>query len=103
MPGPADQHLGPGERIAGPLAQPVDAIGADADQREPGCRHAGPTSRVLTAAAAKALPPRRPRSVIHGTPRSAAIRASLLSTAPTKPTGKARITAGRSGHSASRS
>ena len=82
---------------AGLGAEPVQPVGADADDGEPG--HGGSTKSALTAAAAMALPPRRPRSVIQGTSRPLSIRASLLSAAPTNPTGKARIAAGRSGQS----
>ena len=59
-----------------------------------GSVNAASTSRALTAAAAMALPPRRPRRVTQGRPRSAAISASLLSAAPTNPTGNARMRGG---------
>ena len=51
---------------------------------------------ALTAAAAMALPPLRPLSAKNGTPKEFPARASFDSAAPTKPTGKPRISAGRS-------
>ena len=51
--------------------------------------------RALTAAAAMALPPRRPRRVTQETSNSLSTSARFDSAAPTKPTGKARIAAGR--------
>ena len=54
----------------------------------------GPASALTAAAAASALPPRRPRKVTKGTPFSASIKACFDSAAPTKPTGKPRMTAG---------
>ena len=58
-------------------------------------RRPAPISSALTAAAASALPPRRPRRVTIGDAEPGAISASLDSAAPTKPTGKPRIAAGR--------
>src|SRR4051812_40529800 len=89
----ADDQLGRGD--AGPMVgrQAVNTILPDADHGEPGCGHAA-SLNALIAAAAMALPPRRPRTVRYGTPSFAAISASLDSRAPTKPTGNAKITAG---------
>src|SRR5262249_46543666 len=56
--------------------------------------HSPGLASALTAAAAMALPPSRPRTVRNGTPRGFSISASLASAAPTKPTGMPRIAAG---------
>ena len=47
-----------------------------------------------TGPAAMALPPRRPETVMNGTPRGLATSSALDSAAPTKPTGIPRINAG---------
>src|SRR6185369_14533515 len=88
----ADQQLGAGDQGPGLRRQAGEPVFAEADDREPGAHDGSPssvTSSALTAAAASALPPRRPRRVRNGIPRSAAISASFDSAAPTNPTGNA--------------
>ena len=77
------------------LDQAVETVFADTNDGDPFFAHV-PT-KALMQAAASALPPRRPFSVINGMFHFDAqlIRASLDSTAPTKPTAKPQINAGR--------
>ena len=56
-----------------------------------------PRISAFSAAAAMALPPRRPCSVMKGRPRSFAASAAFDSAAPTKPTGKPSTSAGLCG------
>ena len=58
----ADQEFGGVDQGAGGRAQAAEAVVANADDGEPG-GHPWSPPRALTAAAAKALPPRRPRRV----------------------------------------
>ena len=78
--------------------QPIQAIFTDAHDMQPcaahGCSSGKPADRALTAADAMAEPPRRPRSATNSQPRALAANSALDSAAPTKPTGKPRITAG---------
>ena len=53
-----------------------------------------PPRSALTTAAAMAEPPWRPRRAMKGMPRGLAISCSLLSAAPTKPTGKPTMAGG---------
>src|SRR5438270_7668744 len=66
---------------------------ANADEL-PGDSHVPALASALTAAAAIALPPMRPRTVRNGMPRESAANASFASVAPTNPTGMPRIAAG---------
>src|SRR5262249_17375955 len=66
---------------------------ADADELSTPA-HIPALASALTAAAAIALPPIRPRTVRNGIPRGSAANASFASAAPTKPTGMPRIAAG---------
>src|SRR5439155_17747624 len=92
----ANHQLGRLHQSAPQSRQLRPAALAQPDDREPAI-HAGRSSinRALTAAAANALPPRRPRKVRYGIPRVLAARSSFDSAAPTKPTGNARIADGR--------
>ena len=95
MPGAADQHFrgfDQGARRRGDVAQPALA---DPDDAEPAV-HDGirAAHSALTAAAASALPPRRPRNAINGNPRPNPISASFASAAPTNPTGNPSTRAG---------
>src|SRR2546430_15548063 len=56
--------------------------------------HIPALASALTAAAATAPPPIRPRTVRNGTPRGSAAHAPFPSPAPTKPTGIPSIAAG---------
>ena len=89
----ADQHLGGLDQRARRRREAGDAVLADADDRR-----ARASSEVLasalTAAAASALPPRRPVSVMKSSLRPKSASAALASAAPTKPTGKPRTSAG---------
>ena len=69
MPLAADQDVGVRDGAARLGAEPVQPVRTDADDGEP--VHDGSTKRALTAAAAMALPPLRPRNVTQGTSRSA--------------------------------
>ena len=72
----------------------IGIAGADADAIEAAERgHSMSLASALTAAAAIALPPLRPRMTMAGRPLS--ISASFDSAAPTKPTGMPMIAAGR--------
>ncbi|KGC52753.1 hypothetical protein DO65_4952 [Burkholderia pseudomallei] len=73
--------------VARPDAEPEEAAGL--------ARHSASEASALTAAAAIALPPRRPAIATNGTPRLSAARSAFDSAAPTKPTGKPRMRAGR--------
>ena len=64
----------------------------DADADEAALAHSRSLARALTAAAAIALPPLRPRTTIAGRPLASS--ASFDSAAPTKPTGMPTIAAG---------
>ncbi len=101
MPEAADQYIRFIDDLPAGLAEPRQAVCADADHMKPR-RHGEFCARLcisaLTAAAASALPPLRPRSVTNGTPSEALINASLLSSAPTNPTGKARMASGSMRH-----
>src|SRR5262245_10788139 len=68
--------------------------GPNTDPNEPPAAHISSLASALTAAAAMALPPMRPRTIRNGTPRGSAASASLDSAAPTKPTGTPMIAAG---------
>src|SRR4029077_4989036 len=68
--------------------------GPDTDPNEPPAAHMSALASALTAAAAMALPPSRPRTIRNGTPRGSAASASFDSAAPTKPTGTPMIAAG---------
>src|SRR5215472_19155794 len=92
MPHAADQHFRGFDECAPDRREAGEPVFTDADDREPGS-HA-PSASALTAAAASALPPRRPWSVMNSMPRPNATSAALASAAPTKPTGKPRIRAG---------
>src|SRR5262245_60051604 len=67
---------------------------AETDAKESCRAHSPGLASAFTAAAVMALPPLRPRTMMKGTPRESAASASLDSTAPTKPTGMPRMTAG---------
>src|SRR5205823_1248209 len=71
-------------RVAGPYSDAVTAAGA----------HSSSLASAFTAAAAMALPPRRPWTVSHGTPCDWRVSAALDSAAPTNPTGTPMIAAG---------
>ena len=88
----ADQHLGGFDQRTRCRREAGDPVLADADNGEPGCHPA--LASALTAAAASALPPRRPCSVMNWSPCPNAASAALASAAPTKPTGKPRTRAG---------
>src|SRR6516165_5974969 len=92
MPRAADQHFRGFDERTPDRREASEPVLSDADDREPGS-HA-PSASALTAAAASALPPRRPWSVMNSTPRPTAASAALASAAPTNPTGKPRIRAG---------
>src|SRR5437016_140374 len=96
MAGAADQGLRGLDEGAGGRAQPGEPVIADADDAEPLLHAVGLPHSALTAAAASALPPRRPLSVTKARPRPNPASASFASAAPTKPTGKPRISAGLS-------
>src|SRR5258708_25656394 len=73
--------------------------GTDTDSEETSVlcafAHSSSLASALTAAAAMALPPRRPRTVRKGSPSRLTARAALDSAAPTNPTGMPIISAGR--------
>ena len=73
--------------------------GAESDAEEAACLHVLTHSislaRALTAAAAMALPPRRPCTVMYGIASGLSTSACLDSAAPTKPTGMPRMSTGR--------
>src|SRR5690606_33810375 len=108
MPRSAENDLRLVEQAAGDGGKPAAAVLADADHREPRRGHGvvssgRPAARALTAAAARAEPPRRPRSVRKGTPKGFCASACFDSAAPTNPTGKPSTTAGFGKPSAIRS
>ena len=90
----ADDDLGIVEQRPGRRAEPGGTIVTDADYGKPAVGHqvSSPTSSALRAAAAIALPPRRPCSVTNGSLLPA--RARFDSAAPTKPTGNPSMAAG---------
>ena len=63
MTGAAEQHLGAVDQRARGRAEAVIAVLADADDAEPARHQLIPALSALTAAAAMALPPRRPHKV----------------------------------------
>src|SRR5216684_3237858 len=88
-------HVGLLEGAHGFERQQLGIARTDADPNQPGGAAHGPAlASALTAAAAMALPPMRPRTIRNGTPRGSAASASFASAAPTKPTGMPRIAAG---------
>src|SRR4051794_4843275 len=105
MPRAADQHLRGFDQGARRRADSGDSLLADADNAEPAPHTRGVRAKAvhicegahsaLTAAAASALPPRRPRRAINGSPLPNPISACFASTAPTNPTGKPSTRAGR--------
>ncbi|MOA06970.1 hypothetical protein D3C78_1266410 [compost metagenome] len=72
----------------------VTGAHAKTDQTSRLLHHSISVARALIAAAAMALPPNRPCMITNGTPRLSAASMALDSAAPTKPTGKPRISAG---------
>src|SRR6185312_6163192 len=90
----ADQHLGAGDERARRGRDAVKAILADADDGEPHAHGDASCASALTAAAASALPPRRPMSAMKGSPSVLALSAAFASAAPTNPTGKPSTSAG---------
>src|SRR6185437_4776263 len=92
----ADQQLRRLDERTPRWRQAIDAVLADADEGKP-CAHARASgaASALTAAAASALPPRRPASVTKGSPHGFSASAALASAAPTKPTGNPSTSAGR--------
>src|SRR5688572_9489860 len=96
MPHPANDYFCVLDERAGRMRQPGHAIFAYADDFKPVAAHdASPLAIALIAAAAIALPPRLPASVMYSSPRGEVASSSLASAAPTKPTGKASSRAGR--------
>ena len=61
--GATHQHLRPVHEGTGFRAEAVEPVLAQADDGKPGLHRVQAPARALTAAAASALPPRRPRSV----------------------------------------
>ena len=94
VPVAADDHLRRLDKRPGGRRQALEPVLADADDVQPGLAHASPAASALTAAAAMALPPRRPRTVTKGMPWGSEASRAFDSAAPTKPTGKPRISAG---------
>src|ERR1700730_11593723 len=92
MPSAADQHLGGLNQRTRRRREPGDPVLADADDGQPGLHTV--LAIALTAAAASALPPRRPWRVMNLSPCPKAASAALASAAPTNPTGKPRTSAG---------
>ena len=88
----ADQHLGGFDQRPRRRREAGDPVLADADDGEPGPHPA--LASALTAAAASALPPRRPWRVMNSSPCPKAASAAFASAAPTNPTGKPRTSAG---------
>src|SRR5215472_8271364 len=88
----SDQHLGSFDQRARGRAEPGELVFTDTYDRQPAL-HTGLAS-ALTAAAASALPPRRPWRVTNWRPCPNSASAALASAAPTKPTGKPRTSAG---------
>src|ERR1700728_285874 len=92
-------HIGFAERAHGLERQQFRIARPDADAQkfscaEFRCAHRPGLASALTAAAAIALPPMRPRTMRNGTPCGSAASACLDSAAPTKPTGTPRMAAG---------
>src|SRR5580704_9262185 len=96
----ADQGFGGLDQRACYRAQPGEPVLADTNYRQPRLHDRSPATSALTAAAASALPPRRPLKAIYARPPEP-ISAALASAAPTNPTGKPRIKAGLAAPSAS--
>ena len=96
MPLAADQHLRGVDQRARDRRKAGKAVLADADDSEPGAHGLLPRISAFSAAAAIALPPRRPWSVMKARPRLFAASAAFNSAAPTKPTGKPNTSAGLS-------
>ena len=92
---PADQHPRLLDHQARRGRQSFRAVVTHTHHCEPVLHLARGPDKALTAAAAMALPPRRPRRVTKGTSSPASTSASFEVAAPTKPTGKAKIAAGR--------
>src|SRR6267154_1933115 len=87
-------HAGRGDQPRRLEAHQLRIAGAEADAVDGrGRTHSVPPATALSAAAAIALPPRRPRTITLGT-RALATSASLDSAAPTKPTGMPITAAG---------
>src|SRR5260370_23840073 len=87
-------HAGLGDQPRGLDADQLRIAWAEADAVDGrGRTHSLSLATALRAAAAIALPPRRPRSITLGT-RALASSASLDSAAPTKPTGMPITAAG---------
>src|SRR5260370_25006747 len=83
-----------GDDLGGLDGEQIGIAGADPDAIKAAKRaHSMSLASALTAAAAIALPPLRPRTMMAGKPLS--ISASFDSAAPTKPTGMPMIAAGR--------
>src|SRR5262249_19760985 len=81
-------HVGLRERAHGFQRYELGIARTDADPDQPGGAAHGPVlASALTAAAAMALPPMRPRTTRNGTPRGSAASAAFACAAPTKPTG----------------
>src|SRR5262249_47673536 len=83
------------QRSYGLECQQFGIPGADADTDQQSLAHEPGLASALTAAAAIALPPILPRTTRNGMPREWVNNSSLDSAAPTNPTGKPRIAAGR--------
>src|SRR5260221_6711895 len=90
----ADQHFRALDERARSGGEAVEPVLADADDRQPHTHHMSSPLSALTAAAASALPPRRPASATKGRPSAFAASAALASAAPTKPTGNPSTSAG---------
>src|SRR6202022_2094913 len=88
------EHAGLGDQPSRLEAHQLRIAGAEADAVD-GCgrTHSVSLATALSAAAAIALPPRRPRTMTLGT-SALASSASLDSAAPTKPTGMPITAAG---------
>ncbi len=75
--------------------QKLRIAGADTHSDEAACRaHGSDLAKALSAAAAIALPPSRPRIVRKGTRSGCVSNCSFDSAAPTNPTGRPRMAAG---------
>ena len=92
----ADQQLGRLQFLQRQRGKPGEPVLAQPDNRQPSGHEDEPDAliaKALTAAAASALPPRRPSSAIQGW-RRWAINRVFASAAPTNPTQKPRIAYG---------
>src|ERR1051326_7746939 len=87
-------HVGARQRADRLERHQLGIARADADRDERSGAHIPARASALTAAAAMALPPSRPRITRNGTPRGLSTSASLASAAPTKPTGMPSIARG---------